>query len=43
VKWLFLPSIGRSGGTIIIFEFYIFELVDSRTGVYSICSILRSM
>ena len=43
VKWLFLPSIGRSLGIIIIFDFQVFELVDYRIGVYFSCCNLRSM
>jgi len=43
VKWIFLPSVGRSGGIIIILDTQLVELVDSRVRVYSVCCILRSI
>jgi len=43
VKWIFLPSVGRSGGIIIVLDTQVFELVDSRVGLYSACCILRSI
>ena len=33
VKWVYLPSSGRSGGIVILLDPEAFELLDSRTGV----------
>ena len=43
VKWISLPSFGRSGGVVIIPDSQVFELVDSRVGVYFVCCIFRSL
>ena len=43
MKWGFLPFISRSGDIIIILDYEVFELMNSRIGVYSVCCILRSM
>jgi len=43
VKWAYLSSSGRSGGIIILLDPETLELLDSRTGDYSICCLLRSV
>jgi len=43
MKWVYLPSSGRPGGIIILLDPEAFEHLDSRTGVYSVCCLLRSM
>jgi len=37
VQWLFLPSVGRSGGIIIMWDPQVLEIEDSRIGRFSVC------
>jgi len=37
MDWLALPSVGRSGGIIVIWDDQIVELVDSKVGTYAVC------
>ena len=43
VERRFLPSVGRSGGIIILWDPQVLELVDSRVGCFSMCCIFKSL
>jgi len=43
VEWIHLPSVGRSGGIIILWEPLILKLVDSRIGSFSVCCKFKSL
>ena len=43
VKWVYLSSSGWSGGIIIHIDPETLELLDGRTGDYSVCCLLRSV
>jgi len=43
VQWLFLPSVGRSGGIIIMWDPQVLEIEDSRIGCFSMCCKFKSM
>ena len=36
IEWLYLPSVDRSGGTIVIWDPQVLELGDSRIGSFSV-------
>ena len=42
VEWRFLPSEGRSGGIIIMWDPQVFELEESRIGGFSVCCRFKS-
>jgi len=43
IEWLYLPSVGRSGGIIVIWDPQVWELDDSRIGSFSVCSRFKSL
>uniref|UniRef100_A0A7C8YQP7 Endonuclease/exonuclease/phosphatase domain-containing protein n=1 Tax=Opuntia streptacantha TaxID=393608 RepID=A0A7C8YQP7_OPUST len=43
VDWLVLPSVGRSGGIVFIWDDQVLELVDSKVGTYAICGKFKSL
>ena len=43
IEWLYLPSVGRSGGIIVIWDPQVVELGDSRIGSFSICCKFKSL
>jgi len=43
VQWQFLPSVGCSGGIIIIWDPRVLELEDSRIGCFSVCCNFKSL
>ena len=43
VQWLFLPSVGRSGGIIIMWDPQVLEIEDSCIGSFSVCCKFKSM
>ena len=43
VDWLVLPSVGRSGGIVIIWDDQALELIDSKRGTYATCGKFKSL
>ena len=43
IEWRYLPSVGRSGGIIVIWDPEVLELGDSRIGSFSVCCKFRSL
>ena len=43
MDWLALPSVGHSGGIIVIWDDQIVELVDSKVGTYAVCIKFKSL
>ena len=43
VEWRFLPSVGRSGGIIILWDSQVLELEDSSIGCFSVCCRFKSL
>ena len=43
IEWLYLPSVGRSGGIIVIWDPQVLELCESRIGSFSVYCRFKSM
>ena len=43
VEWIHLPSVGCSGGIIILWDPLILELVNSRIGSFAVCCKFKSL
>ena len=43
IGWLYLPSVGRSGGIIVIWDPQVLELGESRIGSFSVCCRFKSL
>jgi len=43
IELLYLPSVGRSGGIIVIWDPQVLELDDSRIGSFSVCCKFKSL
>jgi len=41
--WVVLPSVGRSGIIVIIWDAQALELIDSKVGTYAICGKFKSL
>jgi len=42
-EWLYLPSVGHSGGIIVIWDPQVLELGESRIGSFSVCCRFKSL
>ena len=43
VEWRFLPSVGRSGGIIVLWDPQVLEIEDSRVGCFSVCCKFKTL
>jgi len=43
IEWLYLPSVGRSRGIIVIWDPQVLELGESRIGSFPVCSRFQSL
>ena len=43
VEWRYLPSVGRSGGIIVLWDPQVLEIEDSKVGCFSVCCKFKTL